>query len=299
MKRKLKEPSYRKTIKEEPNVVRNFKFSQIEELKKSSVFAFIRKIKDNPTCKINLMNFKRKCNPVLEEMFKYFNERRNETYGPDDFNILLQKSSSPFLNSKNETINKMMQYSGLTNSLSTEDIKKYFINRPPLISYKHHKYEFSEALPGEFPCMHNDNNSDKSYCLAQKHHGITLKAMRRVKETKYNPNTQREEVVFKQQKGICLYCERYLCNKIFYSCRELDTETPFILNKSYRYLVDLIGEYKKDYMLSQQTPKFFGIVHHFPKFKPNMFMVTKFKKQRDGKSYIVRGLVEKDECFTK
>jgi len=298
MKRKqsfLKNP----TPKTKQDVVRNFKFSQIEELKLSSVFSFIKKIQQNPMCKIDLMNLKRKCNPVLQEMFKYYNNITNEDYGTDDFNILMQKSTSPFLNAKNETINKMIEYSGLTNSLSTLEIHKYSMKRPPLISYKHHKYEFSEPLPGEYPCMHNDNNSSKSFCLAQKHHGITLKSMRIVKEIKFNPKTQTQEINFKSEKGICLYCERYLYNQIFYICRENNGEIPFTLNSNYRYLVDLEGEYKKEYMLSQQTPKFFGIIHYFPKFKRDMFIPAQFKKKFNGKEYVVRGLIEKDDCFTK
>lgn len=301
MKRKLKYVDVENPIKIDNEEVRNFKFSQIEPLKKSSSFSFIRMIRQNPACKINVMNIAKKGNPVLQKMFEYYNELANEDYGIEDFKILMQNSTSSFLKSKSETINKMIQYSGLANSLSSKEIRKYNMKRPPIISYRksNHKYEFSEPLPGEYPCMHNDSNSDKSFCLAQKYHGITLKSVRRIKETRFNPKTQTEDIIFKSAPGICLFCERCLYNQIFYICRETGVELMFILN-SFRYLVDLPGEYKMEYMLSQQeTPKFYGIVHHFPKFRPDMFISVKFKKKVGGKVYVVRGIVEKDECFTK
>ena len=288
-------------LKPNPSKIRNLKLDQIEDIKKATVITFIKKIQENPNYQVNMINLTNKCHPILKKMLNEYKKTSNENLNNTDFTILTEQSEDPFIKSMNNGINKLISYSGILKSLSSDDILQYRTNRPPLVSYKDHKLYFTEPLPGEYACMHNDNNSISSYCMAHKHHGITLKASpyyKRMPKLKFNPKTQKEEVVFVNSKGLCLYCERYLINHIFLLCKKKSIVCPFILNP-YRYHVDSLGEYSKNYMLSQVTPGFYGVVHYFPKFKRDAFTSITYKKTINGNVYELRGLIEKDNCFFK
>jgi hypothetical protein len=50
-------------------------------------------------------------------------------------------------------------------------------------------------------------------------------------------------------------------------------------------------------MLSQLEPKFFGVIHDYPRFERDMFVRKIFEIELNGKKHLVRGLREREECF--
>lgn len=280
MKRKSNSnPPNSKRKKTSPNELRNLKIGKINELKEASLLICVQKIAENPNYIYNLMKDIEASNPIIQDFLKNYEEIRRTKFNNIDVNILTEPSDDIYIKKKNETINRMIAYSGILNDLTTIDINNWKINKPPIVSYKDHKNYFTEPLHGEFACMHNDKNSNVSYCLAQKHHGVTLKV---------GPSYK--------GPGICIYCERFLISYIFEFSKKKNSIYPRVINR-YRYHVGLPGEYKREYMLSQITPKQFGVIHYYPKFKREAYIPMTFKKTWKNREIKVRGLQEMNTCF--
>jgi hypothetical protein len=302
MKRSIKRsigPAKRQKV--DSQEIRNYTFNQIDELKRSSSLVCIKFILENPNAKIYIKATIKRSRKVIKDLIAYYSTIRHQIFSNAEFNILSNQSKDQFIKNKYDIISKILAFSGITNDMSKRG-SNYKTVWPDIVSAKDHAEYFTEPLPGDFACMHNDSNSMKSNCLANQHHGITLRASPRYKyipKTEYNPILGREEVVFEKKRGICIYCERYLINHFFQINKTKNLESEGIVNP-YRYHSNVEGEYSSSYMLSHTTPMKFGICGMFPKFKRDAFVPRNdVPRMYNGKIRYVRGLVEKDYCFHK
>jgi len=290
-----------KRQKADPQEIRNNSFNQISELKRSSSLVCIKFILENPNAKIYIRATIRRGRPTIKNLMRYYSKLRHQKFSDAELSILSNQPKDPFIKNKYEIISRILANSGITNDMSKRG-SNYKSVWPDIVSAKTHAEYFTEPLPGDFACMHNDSNSMESNCLAHKHHGIILRASPRynyIPKTEYNPILGKEEVVFEKKKGICIYCERYLINHFFLLNKTKDLESEGVLNP-YRYYHDIEGEYASSYMLSHTTPKFYGICDMFPKFKRDAFIARNdVPRMYKGEIRYVRGLVEKDSCFHK
>jgi hypothetical protein len=225
----------KKEYKINNNIDRNINLTEFDEIKKSSVISFINKLKENPNEKINFINNIEKTKSLVTDFLNEYGKLTGENYKKNDFEILMgEQRDSNFLSSTDKVINKLIKFSGLLTSLSSDDLIKYRLHRPKLISYAEHMDHFREPILDEYACMHNDINSSESYCYAQRDHGITLKTSPyydNVPFIVFNEKNNKEEIVYKKTEGLCLYCERYLVNLLFELNKKRGVASTMILNR--------------------------------------------------------------------
>ena len=111
-----------------------------------------------------------------------------------DFNVLSTPPSDFFTIKLYETINKMLKFSGITNDMSSSQMKNYIVMSPREVSYSDHADYFREAVGDEHTCILNDKKSEKSYCLAFKKFNVTLRSGPGYKEG---------------TRGMCIFCQRF------------------------------------------------------------------------------------------
>jgi hypothetical protein len=280
-----------------PKNIRNSKLENIEQIKRCSLFMYLKKLKNIPFEKFLFTYDIQKLKHVVEDFLKKYNDLEKENPLSElDFSVLSKEPNSFFTMQLYETINKMIKYSGIVNDLSSDKIHNYRVYSPEVVSYKDHKDYFREAIGNEHSCIFNDTKSTDSFCLAHKTFGITLRV-----GPAYPKNT----------KGLCIFCERFFVNFIFMLHKLRKIPAPFLLNK-YRYKIDEPNEYNNTYMNFQagndkhsenkeksqsDDDNFYGIIHYYPMFKPDRYRVTKYNIKRGMTTKVVRGVIEKEDCF--
>jgi hypothetical protein len=104
---------------------RNIKLNEIAQVKNSCVLTFLKRIKTEKSM-ISVKASINKSAELLKKLMPNFGKMLNEF----DFSILASKTK-PYFNTKlYETINKMFQFSGIMNKMSSNEMKKYVVYSP-------------------------------------------------------------------------------------------------------------------------------------------------------------------------